>query len=59
MSKYIVWRDYGSEGWQPSETVDTWEKAIEEWKNAMSLGPHDVVITKVCEMEIREVPDES
>jgi hypothetical protein len=30
-TKYIVWTDYGSEGWSPTG-FDNWEEAVDYWK---------------------------
>jgi hypothetical protein len=29
--KYIVWVDYGSQGWNATD-FDTWEEAVKYWK---------------------------
>ena len=56
MPTYYVWFDYGSEGWSPSEPLDTLEKAVECWKNHITNGEGRSLITRLIEPEFKDVP---
>jgi hypothetical protein len=54
---YTVWVDYGSEGWKPSDDLDTLEDCF-EWLRAYNSGNH-YRITKSVAVEFieSETPD--
>lgn len=36
---YIVWTNYGSEGWSCIDVPGTWDEAVEVWKRETQHGP--------------------
>jgi hypothetical protein len=53
MSKYIVWLDYYTEGWKPSDELDTLDSCF-EWLKLNNYG-NPYTITKV--VQVRFVDD--
>jgi hypothetical protein len=56
MSKYIVWLDYHTEGWKPSEDLETLADCF-EWLKSNNYG-NPYQITKTVDIQFTEVPDE-
>lgn len=50
--KFIVWVDYGSEGWSPSDYKDTFEEAAESMLYHKGSGNQNVVITEYIPVKV-------
>ena len=50
--KYIVWVNYGSEGWNPVSTWNDWEQATKSMMDYMSRGNSDVIITEYIPVKV-------
>lgn len=53
MSKYIVWLDYYSEGWKPSQELETFENCFEYLQTDNYGNPY--LITKTVDIEFRDL----
>lgn len=51
---YIVWTDYGYEGWSP-DSADSFEDALSLEREQLSLGNRNIVITKLVIVKKEEV----
>lgn len=54
-ANYIVWVDYGSEGWCPMDTADTFDEAVKKWKTWMRTSNGGCIINKSVHLVITEV----
>lgn len=52
MKPYILWINYGCEGWSP-KGFDTPEEALAAIMGGMSFGS-EVVLTKILEVEVAD-----
>jgi hypothetical protein len=52
MDNYIVWLDYHSEGWKPSEPLETLDDCF-EWLKTNNYG-NPYLITKVVKVKFEE-----
>lgn len=53
---YILWVDYGTEGWKP-RSFDTAQEAIEEILTGACIGGEPVVLTKLLKVEVVEAKE--
>lgn len=57
--KFVVFVNYGLEGWKPwAETAD-FDDAVEKWKEAMGNGSREVVIFERVPLKITDSRRES
>lgn len=54
LKKYIVWVDYGSEGWSPVDSADTFEGASDLYLQYMGNGhgKDSIVITEYIPVKL-------
>lgn len=57
MSKYVVWRDFYSEGWQRSEDFETLEQCFKYLGTENYGSPYE--ITKTVDIEYKDLEDHS
>jgi hypothetical protein len=50
--KYIVWVDYGGEGWSPVETRDDFDTASNDVIAYLSNGNQNVIITEYIPVKL-------
>jgi hypothetical protein len=55
MSKYIVWRNLGYEGWSKSDDLDTLDEVFEYIRDN-NYG-QKYLITKTVDVEFKEIED--
>lgn len=48
-ANYLVWTDYGYEGWKPRE-ASTWEEATVIREEQLGYSSSTVLITRVCQL---------
>jgi hypothetical protein len=50
--KYIVFVDYGTEGWQIYHETDDWNEAVWKRENARDNGGNEVIVVEYCEFVV-------
>jgi len=51
-NKYIVWVDYGTEGWNPVDSFDEFDDAADQMLQSLSNGNYSVVITEYIPIKV-------
>lgn len=54
MGKFIVFTDYGCEGWKPSYMGDSFEDAYKDREKQMGMGNSNVIIVKQVVLVVME-----
>ena len=51
--KYIIWSNYGSEGWR-AENTESFDEAVKIREDKMSMGCSEVIITEYVPLKIQD-----
>lgn len=51
--RFLIWRDYGYEGWHIVAQADTWDDAVTAW-HAQHVGDEEKLMTEYVPLRIED-----